>query len=377
MKRKLVVVKLGTSSLTHEDGTINLEEMKSLVDQVARAVKADHKIILVTSGAISSGTAELGIRLKPRDIVVQQVAAAVGQGILMSHYRELFRAHGLKVAQVLLTQGDLSNRNAYVHISDVLDALLELGVVPIVNENDVTSIDEIIPVMKGLRVNFSDNDVLSALVANAVEADLMVILSDVEGLYSRSPDEPGAEFIQVVEKVTPEVVAMAEGKGQLGTGGMKTKIQAAETATQSGIPVVIAHSHRPNILTDLLAGKQVGTLFRATGKISSIMRWIAYGATIRGSVTVNSGAKEAISKGASLLPVGVMKVTGTFGIGDVISLSDEHGTEFARGIANYTSEETNLTKGVQSNRIASILGYLRRKEVVLRKNLVFVEEARQ
>ena len=377
MKRKLVVVKVGTSSLTHEDGSMNLQQMKSLVDQVAGAVNVGHKIILVTSGAISSGIAELEIRRKPRDIVVQQVAAAVGQSILMSHYRELFKPHSLKVAQVLLTQGDLSNRDAYVHVSNVLDGLLELGVVPVVNENDVTSIDEIIPVMKGLRVNFSDNDVLSALIANAMEADLLVILSDVEGLYSKDPEEPSAELIQVVERVTPEISAMAEGKSQLGTGGMKTKIQAAEIATQSGIPVVIAYSHRPNVLTDLLLGKRVGTLFKATGKMSSVKRWIAYGATIRGCVTVNTGAKEAILKGASLLPVGVMKVMGTFGIGDVISLSDEQGVEFARGIANYTSEETNLIKAIQSNRVASILGYVRRKEVVLRKNLVFVEEARQ
>src|SRR3972149_1062389 len=184
MPSKLVVVKVGTSSLTNSDGR--------LVDQIAKAVKQGNKIVLVTSGAVAAGIAELGIPPKPNDIVFQQASAATGQGIIMAKYRELFRRHGLKVAQILLTAEDLSNRVSYLHTCDVLDMLLQFGVVPIINENDVTSIDELIPVTKGYRVNFSDNDLLSVLVANAIEADLVVILSDVDGLYTMGPKKHGA-----------------------------------------------------------------------------------------------------------------------------------------------------------------------------------------
>lgn len=371
---KLIVVKIGTSSLTHEDGSLDMKEIKRLVDQVAEAARAGNKVIIVTSGAIASGVAELGIRPKPRDIIVQQVAAAAGQPILMAHYRELFKPHGLKVAQVLLTQDDLSNRASYVHVCDVLDTLLQQGVVPIINENDVTSIDEIIPVMEGYRVNFSDNDVLSALIANAAEADLLIVLSDIDGLYTKNPEEPDAELIPVVEGVTSELKQMAEGKGRLGRGGMKTKLQAAEIASSSGIPMVIANSRRENVLRDILAGRPVGTLFKPTERMPSRKRWIAYGASLRGQIVVNEGAKRAMEKGASLLPIGVVGVSGSFDVGDVVSLVDQDEVEFARGIANYTSEEANLIKGVKTDRIEAILGYVRRKELVTRKYAVPLEE---
>ncbi|MFQ6074514.1 MAG: glutamate 5-kinase [Candidatus Bathyarchaeia archaeon] len=371
---RLIVVKVGTSSLTNEDGSLNVEEMGRLVDQVAEAVRAGNRMIIVTSGAIASGVAELGIRPKPRDIIAQQVAAAAGQAILMAHYRELFKPHGLRVAQVLLTQDDLSNRTSYVHVCNVLDTLLQLGVVPIINENDVTSIDEIIPVMEGYRVNFSDNDVLSALIANATEADLLVVLSDVDGLYTKNPEEPGAELIPVVEEVTSELKQMAEGKGRLGRGGMKTKLQAAEIVTSSGVPMVIANSQRENVLGDILAGRPVGTLFKPTERMPSRKRWIAYGASVRGQIVVNEGAKRAMGRGASLLPIGVVGVSGSFDVGDVVSLTDQGDVEFARGIANYTSEEANLIKGVKTDRIEAILGYVRRKELVTRKYAVLWEE---
>ena len=252
MTGKLVVVKVGTRSLTRDDGVLDLGEMKSLVDQVAQATKRGHQIILVTSGAIASGVAELGAKSHPSDIVFRQACAAAGQSILMSHYRELFRDHGLKVAQVLLTEQDLSNRVSYLHTCNVLDRLVQLGVVPIINENDVTSINEIIPVMKGHKVNFSDNDILSVLIANATEADLIVILSTVEGLYSKHPDKPGAQLIRAVDEVTPELKRAVEGKSRLGRGGMKTKLEAAEIAMSSGIPLVVATSRRKNVLLDIL-----------------------------------------------------------------------------------------------------------------------------
>ncbi|MCS7119974.1 MAG: glutamate 5-kinase [Nitrososphaerota archaeon] len=377
MAGNLVVVKVGTRCLTTENGALDLEKMGRIVDQIAQAVKKGYRIIFVTSGAIASGIAELGVTPNPNDIVFKQACAAVGQSILMSYYREMFRKHGLKIAQILLTENDLSNRVSYLHICNVLDRLLSLGVVPIINENDVTSISEIIPVMKGYKINFSDNDILSVLIANATNADLVIILSTVDGLYTKNPNKPGAELIRVVEKITPEIKEAAEGKGKLGRGGMKTKLQAAEIAMQSGIPLVIANSEKENVILDVLDNKPVGTYFIPSEKaISGIEKWIAYGATVKGNIYVNDGAKKAILNGASLLAVGVEKVEGSFQVGDVVSISGMDGKEFARGITNYTSEEINLIKGMNTTRIRKILGYLRQKEIVTRKRMhLMLEEA--
>jgi len=366
---KLVVVKIGTSSLTKNDGSLDEEEMRRLVNQIAKAVKQGNKIVLVTSGAVAAGIAELGIPPKPNDIVFQQASAATGQSILMSKYRELFRKHGLKVAQILLTAEDLSNRVSYLHTCDVLEMLLQFGVVPIINENDVTSIDELIPVTKGYRVNFSDNDLLSVLVANAIEADLVAILSDVDGLYTMNPEKPGATIVKTVDKITSELKDAVEGKSRLGRGGMKTKLKAAEIATSSGIPVVIANSRRENVLLDILAGKAVGTYFKARKSMPLITRWIAYGASVKGQIFVNEGAKKAILKGASLLPVGVTNVVGHFNVGDVVSLIDQDNVEFAKGTPNYNSGEINTIKGLKTNQVEKALGYIRRKEVIGHRNM--------
>ncbi|KYH39401.1 MAG: gamma-glutamyl kinase [Candidatus Bathyarchaeota archaeon B26-2] len=379
MKGKLIVVKVGTVCLTNPDGRLNLTEMKRLVDEIAKVVKQGYKVILVTSGAIASGMAELGVKPNPNDIVFKQACAAAGQSILMAHYRELFRRHNLKVAQVLLTKDDLSNRASYIHTCNVLERLLQIGVVPIVNENDVTAIDELIPVTKGYRVNFSDNDILSVLIANAMQADMVIILSNIDGLYTMNPEDPKAELIPVVERVTEELKNMVEGKSRLGRGGIKTKLEAAEIATQSGIPLVIANSRRENVVSDILAGKLVGTYFKPTGRVmSAIKRWIAYGTTsIKGRIILNEGAKKAIMRGASLLAVGVSRVEGEFRVGDVVSLTDESSKEFGRGIANYTSEEINLIKGMKTSQIRKVLGYVRQKEIVSRKRMYLLEEARQ
>lgn len=365
---RLVVVKVGTSSITKDNGSLDLDAMRELVDQVAEAIKMGHKIILVTSGAIASGLAELSIKMNPNDIVFKQACAAVGQAILMEHYRQLFKRHNLKVAQILLTHEDLANRISYVHVCNVLDRLLSIGVVPIINENDVTSVDEIMPVMKGYKINFSDNDILSVLIANAVQADLIIILSDVDGLYDANPlREKDAKVIPVVEKITPELKAVAEGKSAFGRGGMKTKLEAAEIAMQSGIPLIIANSRRKNIITDILRGERIGTYFKPIGRMSGIKRWIAYGAGAKGAIKVNEGAKQAILNGASLLAVGIESIEGQFKIGDVISILGPDGKEFARGIVNYSSDELNLIKGLKTQQIKKVLGYVRRKEVIIRK----------
>ena len=370
MTGKLVVIKVGTRSLTKEDGSLDIVEVKRLVDDIAKIIQQGNKVILVTSGAIASGIAELGVRPNPKDIIFRQACAAAGQSILMSHYREFFRHHGLKVAQVLLTENDLSNRISYIHTCNVLDRLLQIGVVPIINENDVTSVNEIIPVMKGYKVNFSDNSILSALIANAVEANLVIILTTVDGLYSSNPEKPESKLIPVVEKITPEIRNATEGKSRLGRGGMKTTLEAAEIAMRSGIPLIIANSRRPNILFDILDGKNVGTLFMPDSKgLPGIKRWIGYGAGVKGQILVNEGARNAILKGASLLAVGIEAVSGQFQVGDVVSLVRTEGDEFGRGTANYTSDEINQTKGMNTSNIRKTLGYLRQKEIVTRKHM--------
>ena len=373
-KRKLIVVKTGTSSLTHDDGRLNLSEVKRLVDQVAEAIKIGFRVVLVTSGAVASGIAELGVKPNPNDIVFKQVCAAVGQSILMIRYREFFKEHGLKVAQILLTKEDLSNRMSYVHTCNVLDKLLHLDVIPIVNENDVTSIDELKPTTKGYEVNFSDNDILSVLIANAIEADLVVLLSNVDGLYTINPKEPEAKLISSVEKVTPELKMSVEGKSPLGRGGMKTKLQAAEIATKSGIPVVIVNSFKERILLDVLSNKPVGTWFKTVDKMPGLKKWIAYSASAKGQVFVNEGAEKAMVKGSSLLPIGIDEVSGQFDIGDVISLVDESGKKFGRGIVNYSSHEINVIKGMKTSQASKILGYIRQKEVITRKYFHLFEE---
>ena len=369
MSQKLIVVKVGTGSLTKSNGVLDRELMQRLVDQIAEAIRQGNRIVFVTSGAVAAGITEMGIPKKPNDIVFQQVAAATGQSIIMSTYRELFMKHDLKVAQILLTAEDLSNRAAYLHVCDVLEMVLQLGIVPIINENDVTSTDELIPVTKGYEVNFSDNDILSVLVANALEADMVIILSNVDGLYTMNPKKREAKLIETVEQITPELRCEVEGKSRLGRGGMKTKLKAAEIATSSGVPLVIANSQKENVILDIIAGKQTGTLFKPQCRLPSIKRWIAYGASVKGQIFVNEGAMKAIMDGASLLPVGVVKITGTFNEGDVVSLVDHDGAEFARGNPNYNSGEINVVKGLKTNQIKKALGYIRRKEVVARKNI--------
>lgn len=373
MSSKLIVVKVGTRSLTKNGGTLDTKLMQKLVNQIAEAIKQGNKIVFVTSGAVAAGIDELGIPPKPNDIVFQQVSAATGQSIIMSTYRELFKKHGLKVAQILLTAEDLSNRAAYLHVCDVLEMTLQLGIVPIINENDVTSTEELIPITKGYKVNFSDNDILSVLVANALEANLIIILSNVDGLYTMNPKKRDAKLIKTVEAITPELKCEVEGKSRLGRGGMKTKLKAAEIATSSGVPLVIANSKQENVIFDILAGKQVGTLFKPQKRLPQIKRWIAYGASVKGQIVVNEGAKKAILKGASLLPVGVVKLTGTFNEGDVISLVDQDGAEFAKGNPNYNSGEINIIKGLKTSQIRKALGYIRCKEILARRNIHITE----
>jgi glutamate 5-kinase len=362
-------VKVGTSSLTYPDGHLNVSEMERLVDQIAAAKESGYKIVLVTSGAVASGMAELGVRFNPNDIIFKQACAAAGQSILMGQYRQLFNKHDLKIAQILLTKEDLSNRDSYVHTCNVLERLLQLEVIPIINENDVTSIDELIPVTAGHEVNFSDNDLLSVLIGNAIQADGVILLTNVDGLYTMNPERPEAQLIPVVEQITPELKQAVEGKSPLGRGGMKTKLQAAEIATQSGIPVVIANSFKDNVLLDILEQRSIGTWFKPIDSMSSMKKWIAYGTSLKGTIFVNEGAKTAILKNASLLPIGIRKIVGQFEIGDIVGLIGPDGKRFGRGMVNYSSDEMNMVKGLQTSQVIAVLGYIRQKEVVTRKHV--------
>jgi len=372
MPQRLVVVKVGTSGIT-ADGNLDEKEMQRLTSQIAAATTQGYKVVLVTSGAVAAGIAELGIPSKPNDVVFQQAAAATGQSVLMAKYREMFKCHGLKAAQILLTAEDLSNRASYVHTCDVLNMLLKIGVVPIINENDVTSVAELRQ-KEGYSVNFSDNDILSVLVANAIGADMTIILSDVEGLFTADPQQPGAQLIKTVEAITPELKSSLNGKGKLGRGGIQSKIKAAEIATQCGIPVVIANSRRENVILDILAGKEVGTFFKPQTPISAVKRWIAYGAAVKGQIHVNGGAKKAILEGSSLLPVGVIKVVGNFSAGDVVSVVDECNVEFAKGNSDYSSGELNLIKGLQVSEVKERLGLDKPKEVIAHRNIHLLGE---
>jgi glutamate 5-kinase len=373
MPSRLIVVKVGTSGITTDKGELDLQEMENLASQIAQASKKGDKVVLVTSGAVAAGIAELGIASKPKDVAFQQAAAATGQSVLMAKYRKLFAKYDLKVAQILLTAEDLSNRASYVHTCDVLALLLKIGVVPIINENDVTSVDELLHT-EGYKVNFTDNDHLSVLVAGAICADLVIILSDVEGLYTADPIQPGAELIKTVDSITAELKSSLGGKSKLGRGGIQSKITAAEIATNCGIPVVIANSRRENVIVDILAGKDVGTYFKAQTRMSAVKRWIAYGAAVKGTVVVNEGAKKAILKGSSLLAVGVTKVVGVFDAGDVVSLEDEEKHVFARGNPNFNSSQLNQIKGLQVTEVLEKLGADKPKEVIEHKSIHLKEE---
>jgi glutamate 5-kinase len=373
MRQRLIVVKVGTNGITNNEGNLDENEMEKLTSQIAAITKQGDRIILVTSGAVAAGIAELEIPLKPQDVAFQQAAAATGQSVLMAKYRELFKKFNLKVAQILLTAEDLSNRASYVHICDVLGLLLKIGVIPIINENDVTSVEELMQT-KGYKVNFSDNDILSVLVAGAVCADLVIILSDVEGLYTVDPLQPGAELIKSVDGITAELKNSLNGKSKLGRGGIQSKIKAAKIATSCGIPVVLANSRRENVIFEILAGKDIGTYFKPQTRMPAVKRWIAYGAVVKGSIHVNEGAKKAILEGSSLLPVGVINVVGIFNEGDVVSLEDENHIEFARGNPNFNSSQLNLIKGLQVTEVHRKLGPDKPKEVIEHRNIHLIEE---
>jgi len=363
-----ILVKMGTNLLTGGSDRLSLEVMSSLVGQMAKLHRQGMELIVVSSGAIAAGRQRLGLRRERRDIPFRQVLAAVGQSRLMDAYDQLFGWHEITIAQTLLTRTDLTNRLSYLNARNTILALLELRVVPIVNENDVVAVDEI------QEAKFGDNDNLSAMVASLVDADLLLLLTDTDGLYDVDPHkDPNARLITCVDRIDEDIECLAGANcGERGTGGMATKIGAAKLATASGVTVVIANGNEPDVMFRLAEGEAVGTCFRpTTSRLESRKRWLLSRIS-KGNLSIDGGAVAALrQQSKSLLPAGITRAAGRFERGDVVSISnDETGEEIACGISNYSSTEVAAIKGAHSDKIEELLGYEYGTEVVHRDNLV-------
>lgn len=362
---KRLVVKVGSSSLTRSDGHLDTDTLHTLVDTLAAKAKQGTQIVLVTSGAVAAGLKPLGFSARPTDLASVQAAASVGQSHLIAEYDQAFAGHGIVVAQVLLTAGDTVRRHRYENSRRTLDRLLQLHVIPIVNENDAVTVAEL---------KFGDNDRLAALTALLIRADGLVLLTDVPGLYDKSPNEPGAQRIAYVADLHDvETVSISSKGSSVGTGGMVTKLDAVQIVTTSGIPTVLAAS---NQIEGALNGEDVGTYFSAGHhrKASGRMHWLAHAAVVRGRLTLDDGAVNALrNTGASLLAVGVIKVSGDFEAGDPLELSDRDGKVIARGLAAFNSIELPQLLGRNSRWLTEALGSKYDRPVVHRDDLVLID----
>lgn len=360
-----IVIKVGTSSLAYKTGKLNLACIEQLVRQIADLFNQGREVILVTSGAIGAGAGKLGLKRRPRSIPEKQACAAVGQGMLLHMYEKLFAEYGITVGQVLLTREDFADRRRFLNARNTLRALLRFGVLPIINENDTVAVEEI---------KFGDNDHLSALVAGLMDFELLIMLTDTEGLYTANPRvDPDARLLSEVDEITPDIERLAGPPGtNLGTGGMASKLHAARVAAHSGVAVVIARATTENVIRRVLNGEEIGTVFRpAEARMEQRKQWIAYSAAVRGRIIVDAGAARALlENGKSLLPSGVVACEGSFEMGNTVSIVDPEGNEIARGITNFSSGEIDRIKGHKTGEINDILGYKAYEEVVHRNNMV-------
>jgi glutamate 5-kinase len=376
-----VVVKLGTAVLMREEGGIALSRFYSYVESIADQIKDGKEILLVTSGAIGLGVQKLNLQQRPKQLPQKQAAAAVGQGHLMSLYSDAFEQLGIITAQLLLTEEDFSNRRRYLNLRSTVAELLRSRVLPIINENDTVSTSELeMDKTKAHRkVNFGDNDKLSALMASKMEADLLIILTDVDGLYSADPrHDPQAKLIAQVSDIDPILEELQNSSSsdpsKLGRGGIQTKLAAAKIATQSGCATIVASGKLPLVLSRLFNGEEIGTLFLSKHGLSSKKRWIAFATSVAAALVVNEGAKEALLEHkASLLPAGIVEVKDTFDRGDVVSILDSSGKEFARGIVNYSSDEARRITGKRSDVIDEKIEDRNYDALVTRDNIAFLE----
>ncbi|HBG45533.1 MAG TPA: glutamate 5-kinase [Deltaproteobacteria bacterium] len=363
-RSRRVVIKVGSAVVAARpaDGP---DIFTRLADEIKGLKEAGREAAIVSSGAIALGMRRLGMKERPATIPERQAAAAVGQGSLMALYDSAFSKVGEKAAQVLLTHDDLGSRKRFLNARNTLTALFRLGIVPVINENDTVAVEEI---------KFGDNDALSALATNLVEADLLIILSDIDGLYDKDPKAfPDAKKLALVEDVDElNIDTIINTANSLGTGGIKTKCEAARRAAHYGAATIIANGNKPGIVSRLLAGEEEGTLFLPKeDRLTSKKHWIAFSARPSGRVFVDDGAKEALlNKGRSLLPTGIRDVDGSFDAGEVVHCVDLLGKEFARGVANYSSSEIQKIKGLNTAELVGVLGYKVYDEVIHRDNLV-------
>jgi glutamate 5-kinase len=372
-----LVVKVGTRVVTTEDSDLATGRIANLVEGIARERRAGREVVLVTSGAVGMGMRRLGLRQRPRSLGLRQACAAVGQGQLMAAYAEAFGGQGLIAAQVLLTQEDLGDRDRALCVRTTLMRLLELGAVPVLNENDSVSVRELVEYQRRqgeetpLRV-FGDNDGLAARVAVALDADLLVLLTNVDGLYTANPKvDPAARRIPLLESIDGDALRAASGASSGGTGGMLSKLEAARLATAEGTTVVIADGSAPNVLAKILAGEDTGTVIPTPDRRRSRLRFIAVASRRFGVLVANEGALRALEKGkASLLPVGVVAVEGTFDKGDVVEIHDGSGRVRGRGMVNYDADACRKLAGRRSDDIDAILGYRGYDALITRDNLV-------
>ncbi len=370
-KTHRVVIKIGSSLLTSGDSGLNRERIHEIVTEIVTVMHEKKlQVAIVSSGAVAAGLARLGFKRRPREIPKKQATAAVGQGRLIWAYEEAFGRHKKRVAQILLTADDLKNRRRFLNARNALETLFHYKVVPIINENDTVVVEEI---------KFGDNDRLSALVTNLIGADLLLILSDIDGLYTSDPFlQKEARFIPLVEKVTDRILDMAgESFHDAGTGGMRSKVKTAKTAAAFGTPTLIINGHEQGTLLSALRGEEVGTLFLAEkDRLTSRKHWIAYTLSPKGALRLDAGAVEALlHKGKSLLPSGITEVSGGFGVGDPVSCLDPDGREVARGLVNYHARDIRKIQGCKTKEIGTILGYKYYDEVIHRDDLVILDRS--
>jgi glutamate 5-kinase len=364
-RARRIVIKVGSSILASVEKGLHYETFSHLTREISELKRQGYEIVLVSSGAIAAGMEKLGYKTRPQSITQKQATAAVGQSRLIHVYENYFSRYQQMVAQVLLTRDDLSHRRRFLNARNTLLTLLELGIIPIINENDTVAVDEI---------KVGDNDNLSALITNLIEADLLIILTDIEGICDKDPRSyPDAKCISLIEDIDADMEGvMGETKNQMSVGGMASKIQAARKASRFGIPTVVACGTKKEVLRQILKGKEIGTIILPRRRtLSSRKHWIAFNLKPKGDLLVDDGAKKAIvQKGKSLLPSGVIEVKGSFDRGDSVSCIGPRGKEFARGLVNYSLQELEKIKGHRTSEIEKILGYKYSDEIIHRDDLV-------
>lgn len=361
---RTVVIKVGTRVLSNDDDSLDVSRIAALAEQIHRIRQTGRRVVLVSSGAVGAGMGLLNLKQRPSDLPHLQAAAAAGQAHLIRLYNDCLEVHGFRAAQLLLTANDFRNRERYLNVRNTLNTLFEFSIIPIVNENDTVSISEI---------QFGDNDHLAAMVSNLLGDSLLIVLSVIDGLLDGDPDSPDSKVIPVVERWDEDLLALAsESKSRGGTGGMRSKLQAARKVTEVGENVIIANGRRDRTLDQIMAGDEIGTLFLAQGRnVPAWKRWIGYTVEPRGSLTLDAGARKALTTGGrSLLAIGITDVNGSFGRGDVVSLLGEDGQEFARGLTNYDSATSTRLKGQRLADLPSDPVNLPYEEIIHRDNLL-------